>query len=115
MYKRKTWKIFYETKEQAIEWAKISEDNGCGEILLNSIDREGTMKGYDKKGLKEVKELINIPLIASGGAGSYQDMYEVISETNVDAVCAASIFHFTHLTPNEAKKFLREKKINVRN
>ena len=81
------------TKKTGINPLKFIEkikNKGVGELVINSIDRDGTMKGYDKKGLKEVKELINIPLIASGGAGSYQDMYEVISEKDIIGIYPVS-------------------------
>jgi cyclase len=96
-------------------WAREVEALGAGEILLTSIERDGTMQGYDLDLINSVTRNAGIPVIASGGAGSYQDMYEAISVANCSAVAAASIFHFTQQTPMEAKKFLSANRIAVRN
>ena len=102
------------TNTSVIEFSKQMQDMGSGEILLTSIDKDGTMLGYDYSTLKEVKENLNIPIIASGGAGSYEDMFKAISYSKVDAVAASSIFYFRNMTPKEAKLYLVEKGINVR-
>lgn len=94
--------------------AKRSEDLGAGEILLTSIDRDGTMSGYDIELTKQVCAEVSIPVIASGGAGNYEHMLEVLDRGKASAVAAASIFHFTHQTPIEAKNYLRERGIHVR-
>jgi len=94
-------------------WAKTVETLGAGEILLTSIDRDGTMQGYDLELIRSVTESVNIPVIASGGAGSYDDMYQAIA-ARASAVAAASIFHFTEQTPLEAKKYLESKGIATR-
>ena len=96
-------------------WAREVERLGAGEILLTSIERDGTMQGYDLDLIGSVTRSAGIPVIASGGAGKYQDMYEAISVANGSAVAAASIFHFTQQTPMEAKKFLSANGIAVRN
>jgi cyclase len=96
-------------------WAKKMEDFGAGEILLTSVELDGTMQGYDLDMIKSVTDIVRIPVIASGGAGNYQHMYEAITRGNASAVAAASIFHFTEQTPLEAKKYLAEKAIPVRN
>ncbi|MFA7314329.1 MAG: imidazole glycerol phosphate synthase cyclase subunit [Candidatus Magasanikbacteria bacterium] len=93
---------------------KKMEEMGAGEILLTSIDRDGTMSGYDVDLIKKMSNITNIPLIASGGAGSYKDMLEITKEANVSALAAASIFYFTEQTPLEAKKYLKENGVNVR-
>tara|TARA_B100001996_G_scaffold22239_1_gene17663 strand:+ start:463 stop:1218 length:756 start_codon:yes stop_codon:yes gene_type:complete len=90
------------------------EKAGAGEIILTSIEHEGTMQGYDYDILKKAKTLTNIPLIANGGAGGYEDMLKAFNYSGVDAVCASSIYHFTEKTPKEAKSFLKNKGINVR-
>ena len=102
------------TNTSVIEFSKQMQDMGSGEILLTSIDKDGTMLGYDYSTLKEVKENLNIPIIASGGAGSYEDMFKAISYSKVDAVAASSIFYFRNMTPKEAKLYLIKKGINVR-
>jgi len=102
------------TGKEAVAWAKTMEEYGAGEILLTSIDRDGTMEGYDLDLIKRVSSAVTIPVIASGGAGTYQHMYEAISMGNASAVAAASIFHFTEQTPIEAKKYLATHHIPVR-
>lgn len=95
------------------EWAKMVENLGAGEILLTSIDLDGTMQGYDLELIRQVTDSVNIPVIASGGAGCYEDMYQAIS-VRASAVAAASIFHFTEQTPLEAKKYLAAKGVPMR-
>lgn len=102
------------TDVEPVSFAKKAEEMGAGEILLTSIDRDGTYKGYDVDIIKAVSGEISIPVIASGGAGNYNDMFLAISEGGASAVAAASIFHYTQQTPPEAKKFLKEKGIIVR-
>ncbi|MBD2691075.1 glycosyl amidation-associated protein WbuZ [Anabaena catenula] len=97
-----------------VTFAKEVEALGAGEILLTSIDRDGTMMGYDLEITKAITQAVSIPVIASGGAGNYQHLAEVLIEAGASAVTAASIFHFTEQTPLEAKRFLRTKGINVR-
>ena len=102
------------TGKDPVRWAKEVESLGAGEILLTSIDRDGTMTGYDTELTKNISHAVSIPVIASGGAGSYQDMASVLVEGRASAVAAASIFHFTQQTPLEAKHFLNSKGLNVR-
>ncbi len=97
------------------QWALEVEKLGAGEILITSVELDGTMKGYDLELIKQVAKSVKIPVIASGGAGNYQHMYEAISVSGASAVAAASIFHFTEQTPLEAKKYLAGKGIPVRN
>ncbi|MDT8903910.1 imidazole glycerol phosphate synthase subunit HisF [Anaeroselena agilis] len=97
------------------EWARRMEELGAGEILLTSVERDGTMQGYDIPLIKQVAGLVSIPVIASGGAGNYHHMYEAIAHGNASAVAAASIFHFTEQTPLEAKQYLGSKGVPVRN
>ncbi len=96
-------------------WAREVEALGAGEILLTSVERDGTMQGYDLDLIKIVTANVRIPVIASGGAGNYQHMFEAVSTARASAVAAASIFHFTQATPLEAKEFLAQKGIAVRN
>jgi cyclase len=97
-----------------VDLAKKAERLGAGEILITSIDRDGTLSGYDIELTKKVSEAVSIPVIASGGAGSYADMAAVLKQARVSAIAAASIFHFTQQTPLEAKRYLRELGVNVR-
>jgi imidazole glycerol-phosphate synthase subunit HisF len=90
------------------------EAAGAGEILLTSIERDGTMTGYDLGLIRLVRDAVNIPVIASGGAGSYLHMFEAIETGGASAVAAASIFHFTEQTPIEAKKYLAKQGVPVR-
>ncbi len=94
--------------------AREAEANGAGEILVTSIERDGTMSGYDLELTRRVSASVAIPVIASGGAGCYEDMARAIVEGKASAVAAASIFHFTQQTPLEAKRCLREKGLAVR-
>ena len=85
-----------------------------GEIILTSIDHDGMMNGYDIEKIKKISNSSSIPIIASGGAGCANDFYQLIKGTNIKALSAASIFHFTEITPLDVKKFLKTKNINVR-
>lgn len=96
-------------------WVKEVERLGAGEILITSIELDGTMKGYDLDLIRQVTEKVSIPVIASGGAGNYQHMLEAVKVANASAVAAASIFHFTEQTPLEAKRYLASHDIPVRN
>ena len=98
----------------AIEWAKKCEELGAGEILLTSMDEDGQKKGYDIALTKAVSESVNIPVIASGGAGALEHFYDAFTEGKADAVLAASLFHFGEIPIPELKKYLNEKGISVR-
>lgn len=102
------------TGRDPIAWAREVEHLGAGEILLGSVDRDGTMQGYDIAMVRAVTDAVGVPVIASGGAGSYADMASVIEHGGADAVAAASIFHFTEQTPMGAKQFLHARGLPVR-
>jgi imidazole glycerol-phosphate synthase subunit HisF len=102
------------TEYDPLDLAREAEARGAGEILLTNIDRDGTMTGYDYETLRKVSDAVSVPVIASGGAGCYEDMLEAIGQGHASAVAAASIFHFTQKTPLEAKLFLRQHGINTR-
>lgn len=102
------------TERHPVEWAREVESLGAGEILLTSIDLDGTMKGYDLDLVAAVTSAVRIPVIASGGAGSYQHMLDAVRKAGVSAIAAASIFHFTQQTPLEAKFFLSEHGLPMR-
>jgi len=98
----------------AVLWARLMESFGAGEILLTSMDRDGTKAGYDLPLNRSVAEANTIPLVASGGAGTLEHLYEGIVEGKADAVLAASIFHFKELTIPETKRYLKERGIAIR-
>lgn len=100
--------------KDAVEWAKEVYDRGAGEILLTSMDADGTKDGYDKELTAAVSEAVGIPVIASGGAGNLQHMVDVLQEGKADAVLAASIFHFGEYTVKEAKEYFEQHRIPVR-
>lgn len=103
-----------DTGKEVVEWARELADRGAGEILLTSIDRDGTMQGYDLELVERVAQAVDIPVIASGGAGSYLHMIEVVRQAGASAVAAASIFHFTEQTPAGAKLAMQAAGIPVR-
>jgi imidazole glycerol phosphate synthase subunit hisF (EC 4.1.3.-) len=98
----------------AVEWAKRVESLGAGEILLTSMDADGTKKGYDVELCRAVASTVSIPVIASGGAGTMEHFYEVFTKTNVDAALAASLFHFKEVSIPELKAYLKNKGVHVR-
>ena len=98
----------------AVEWAKKVEELGAGEILLTSMDRDGTKSGYDIELTRAVAESVKIPVIASGGAGKKEHFYEAFVCGKADACLAASLFHFKELTIPELKEFLKDKGIHIR-
>ncbi len=97
-----------------IEWARKCEELGAGEILLTSMDADGTKKGYDIEMTKEVVQNVGIPVIASGGCGSIKDIVDVFQETNCDAALVASLFHYKEATIDEVKQELAKNNISVR-
>ena len=102
------------TGMDAVEWARRAEALGAGEILLTSMDRDGTKEGYDIDLTRAVAEAVNLPVIASGGAGKLEHLAEVIERAGADAVLAASIFHYGEYSIREAKEYLRGRGIPVR-
>ena len=98
----------------AVEWAKEAEKRGAGEILLTSMDCDGTKAGYDLDITRKISEAVNIPVIASGGAGTLDHFYEAFTEGKADAALAASLFHFRELEIAQVKDYLEEKGIPVR-
>ncbi|PPR64329.1 MAG: Imidazole glycerol phosphate synthase subunit HisF [Alphaproteobacteria bacterium MarineAlpha4_Bin2] len=102
------------TGRDPVRVARDAEASGAGEVLLTSIDRDGTMEGYDIELVRSVSEAVSVPVIASGGAGNYQHLADALGEGGASAVAAASVFHFTEQTPAEAKAFLSESGFPVR-
>lgn len=113
------WEVYVQggrkpTGLDAVEWAKQGVALGAGEILLTSMDADGTKNGYDVELTKAITSAVNVPVIASGGAGKLEDFYEVLVEGGADAVLAASLFHYKELSIAEVKRYLRARGIEVR-
>ena len=113
------WEIFThggrkETGIDAVEWAKKMVDYGAGEILLTSMDRDGTKIGFDLELTRAITDAVNVPVIASGGVGNLDHLAEGVTEGHADAVLAASIFHFAEYTVEEAKQHMADRGIEVR-
>ncbi|MCU7880370.1 MAG: imidazole glycerol phosphate synthase subunit HisF [Candidatus Thiodiazotropha sp. (ex Lucinoma aequizonata)] len=113
------WEIFTHggrkpTGLDAIEWAKRISDYGAGEILLTSMDRDGTKNGFDNALTRAIVDAVPIPLIASGGVGNLQHLVDGVKQGGADAVLAASIFHFAEYTVGEAKQFMQDQDVEVR-
>lgn len=102
------------TDKQAVEWAKEVEDRGAGEILLTSMDRDGTKAGYDLELTEAVADAVSIPVIASGGAGAREHFAQALTHGKADAVLAASLFHYNELRIGDLKKYLAEQGIPMR-
>jgi imidazole glycerol-phosphate synthase subunit HisF len=98
----------------AVEWARQATEMGAGEILLTSIDRDGTKAGFDCEMTAAVSDAVNIPVIASGGAGTFDHFAEVFTSGHADAALAASIFHFNEKSVSDLKRFLSERNVPVR-
>ena len=113
------WEVFAQggrkaTGMEAVEWAQRVVSLGAGEIVLNSIDADGTKAGFDLEITRRVSDAVTVPVVASGGAGNLEHMAEVLLAGKADAVLAASIFHFGQFTVGQVKDFLAEKNIPVR-
>ncbi|MES9817287.1 MAG: imidazole glycerol phosphate synthase subunit HisF [Candidatus Thiodiazotropha sp.] len=114
-----TWEIFTHggrkpTGLDAIEWAQRMSDYGAGEILLTSMDRDGTKIGFDNALTRAIVDSVPIPVIASGGVGNLQHLVDGVKQGGADAVLAASIFHFAEYSVGEAKRYMRDQAIEVR-
>ena len=114
-----SWEVYINGGREAtgldvIEWVKRGEQLGAGEILLTSMDADGTKDGYDVALTRAVAEAVGIPVIASGGAGKLEHFYDVLAEGKADAVLAASVFHYGQFSISEVKKYLRERGVEVR-
>lgn len=113
------WDVFINggrinTGRDVLEWVREVEGLGAGEILLTSMDKDGTKDGYEIELIRAVAERINIPVIASGGAGEKEDFYKALTEGGADAALAASLFHYKELTIEDLKNYLAEKGVPVR-
>jgi cyclase len=116
---RESWNVYIkggteDTGLDAMKWMLNVEERGAGEILLTSMDRDGTKAGFDTELLRKVNNLVRIPVIASGGAGTVQHCIDVVKLSDADAVLAASIFHFKEIEINELKQKMKDAGIEVR-
>ncbi|MEW5746912.1 MAG: imidazole glycerol phosphate synthase subunit HisF [Nitrospirota bacterium] len=118
-FSRKAWEVYTHGGRRpkgidAVAWARYMEELGAGEILLTSMDRDGTKDGYDLELTRAIAEAVSIPVIASGGVGNLEHLYEGVAQGKADAVLAASIFHYREYTIREAKEYLRSRGVPVR-
>lgn len=116
--KEGSWNVYLkggkkDTGLDAIKWVKNVVDLGAGEIVVNSIDGDGTKEGYDIELLKNIKSTVNVPVIASGGAGRLEDFYNAIKLAKVDGVLAASVFHFGEIKIRDLKRYLKDRGVSV--
>ena len=116
---RDSWEVYAEGGRKAtgidvLQWAKKAEKLGAGEILLTSMDKDGTKQGYDLKLTRKISEIINIPVIASGGANNLKSILEVFKKGKADAALAASIFHYEKYSIKQVKKYLQKNNVEVR-
>ena len=117
--KDNNWEVFINggrtpTGKDAIEWAKKAASLGAGEILLTSMDRDGTKDGYDIELTKKISEAVSIPIIASGGCGTLEHFREALTEGEADAALAASVFHFKEFSIKQVKEYLKSKNVEMR-
>ena len=113
------WEVYTEcgrerTGLDVIEWANKCVNSGVGEILITSVDKEGTCKGFDIELTKELTNKFNVPIIACGGMGSKEHLFDLIENTNVDAVCMANILHYKKFTIKEIRESCLNKNFNLR-
>ena len=114
-----TYKVFInggriETDLEAVSWAKQAVSLGAGEIVVNSMDQDGMKQGFNLELLKRIEDAVDVPIIASGGAGSVEDFIELATRTNVDGYLAASVFHFKEINIKDLKRSLKEKGVPIR-
>ena len=102
------------TNLEPIQWAKIAIRNGCGELLINSIDNDGSLLGYDLELINLIVKKVNVPCLALGGAGNWDHILELFKKTNISAACTQNIYHFTNESLKSVKYYLKKNKILVR-
>jgi cyclase len=117
--KDSSWEVFIHggrtpTGLDVLDWAKKMGELGAGEFMLTSMDRDGTKEGYDLGLTRAVSDVVNIPVIASGGVGTLEHLYDGLTEGRADAVLAASIFHYNEFTVGDVKAYLKERGLNMR-
>ncbi|MCT4508287.1 MAG: imidazole glycerol phosphate synthase subunit HisF [Tepidibacter sp.] len=114
-----SWSVYIKggrekTDLDAIKWAVKGVELGVGEIVVNSIDEDGMKNGYDIELLKKITSVVNVPVIASGGAGSMKDFYDAVEYANIDGILAASVFHFGEIKIKDLKKYLKDEGVEIR-
>ena len=114
-----SWSVYVKggrekTPLDALEWAKKGVELGAGEIVVNSIDEDGMKKGYDLELIKKITDQVNVPVIASGGAGKYEHFLDAVKYADADGILAASVFHFGEIKIMDLKKYLKENKVEIR-
>ena len=102
------------TNLDPIQWAKIAIQNGCGELLINSIDNDGSLLGYDLELTNLIVKKVNVPCLALGGAGNWDHILELFKKTNISAACTQNIYHFTNESLKSAKEYLKKNKVLIR-
>ena len=114
-----SWSVYVKggrekTDLDAVEWAVRGVKLGAGEIVVNSIDEDGMKNGYDVELLKQITDAVNVPVIASGGAGTYEHFLSAVKYADVDGILAASVFHYGEIKINDLKKYLKENGVEIR-
>ncbi len=114
-----TWMVYThggrnKTEKEAVAWAKEAVELGAGELLVTSMDKDGEKSGFDLPLTKAIRQAVNVPIIASGGAGNVDDFYDVLEDVDADAALAASIFHYKETSVAEVKASLKQKGVAVR-
>ena len=117
--KGSSWEVFIHGGRtpaglDVLDWAKKMEGLGAGEFMLTSMDRDGTKEGYDLRLTRTISDLVNVPVIASGGVGTLEHLFEGLTDGRADAVLAASIFHYNEFTVGDVKAYLKGRGVNVR-
>jgi cyclase len=102
------------TNLDPIQWAKIAIQNGCGELLINSIDNDGSLLGYDLELTNLIVKKVNVPCLALGGAGNWDHILQLFKKTNISAACTQNIYHFTNESLKSAKEYLKKNKVLIR-
>ena len=108
------WQWKKQSDRNVIDWATEVQDRGAGEILITSVDKEGTKKGFDLDLIKMISQEVNVPLIASGGMGQLEDINQIVNNSEVDAIAMASVLHYDILTIDEVRNFAKINNLNVR-
>ena len=118
-YSNKNWEVFINNGKEntgidVLKWVEIVQKKGVGELLVTSVDQEGTEKGFDYELYKKIKDLVHVPMIANGGCGKIEDILEVSKNDKVDGVALSSVLHFNKIKISEIKNYFIKKNYNIR-